>query len=154
MRKTFFACLFLFSTLLAVDLYSHPANAQLDIQVSNVDPLTKLPPDKWIYLSTHMVNGASVIGRPEVFLVNATGQSLISISCDGKWQLVGNNVDSHVRGNVAQVPAWSVTLVHTESFDGYCKVGLDAQSADGQIYHGALISPDKTFSNATFITFK
>ncbi len=86
-------------------------------------------------------------------MINATGQTISSVVCDGKWQLVGPSVHSDVKGNPAVLPAWRVTLVSTYKFDGYCKNGLVAQTNDGTVYQGALVSADGTFSAATFITF-
>ena len=102
------------------------ANAQLNIQQHNTDPLTGLPPAQWITLATHLVNGGAVIGRSEVYLINATGQDISAVTCDGKWQLVGTKVYKSVQGNPSVLPAWKVTLIHTEDFDGYCKSGVIA----------------------------
>lgn len=123
------------------------ASAQLNIKTSANDPLTGLPVDQWTYLITHAVNGAAVVGKPEVFMVNPTNESL-TVNC-GKWILVGGK--PYIDGNPAVLPPWTVTIVGTQGFDGYCKDGVDALSSSGLSYHGALISPDGTFSNTTFI---
>lgn len=129
------------------------AHAQLNVTISTVDPMTKLPPDQWVYLQTHTINGASVIGRPEVFMVNATGEDLPLVMCE-KWQIVGPKVYKSVEGNPTSLPAWKTSIVHTEEFDGYCKNGLIAQSSTGQTFKGSIISSDGSFTNATFIIFK
>ncbi len=48
------------------------------------DPLTKLPADQWVTLAKHLVNGNSVIGKSWVFMVNATGEELIAVNCEGE----------------------------------------------------------------------
>jgi hypothetical protein len=69
-----------------------PAHAQgLNIGATDGanDPLTGLPPADWIKLATNLVNGKSVVGKPLIFMVNATGKELSTVTCDGKWTLVG-----------------------------------------------------------------
>lgn len=132
-----------------------PAPAQgLDLSTvaSTVDPLTKLPPDKWVTLATNLINGKAVVGRPEVFMINATGQELNSVICDGRWQLVGPK--PYIEGAPGNLPAWRVTLVPTKGFDGYCKKDIIGQSDNGVLYKATLVSVDGTFTNATFITFR
>ena len=140
---------FLYSTVLATSLAlgAGAAHAQLHTNSNTADPLTGLPVDQWTYLMTHAVNGAAVVGKPEVFMVNPTGESL-TVNC-GKWVLVGGK--PYIEGNPTVLPPWSVTVVGTQGFDGYCKDGVNALSSSGLAYHGALVSPDGTFSNATFI---
>lgn len=130
----------------------HNANAQLKMNPTSAnEPLTGLSPEQWVYLAEHLVNGKPVIGKPLVYMVNASGEELASVVCD-RWVLVGNK--PYIEGNPASLPAWQVTLVGTEGFDGYCKDGVTAQTATGNIYKGTLNSPDHTFGNATFIIFR
>jgi hypothetical protein len=149
MRKTILAALAC-AALLGL---AGPAAAQLDLSktAAAADPLTKLPADQWAILATNLVNGRSVIGLPMVFMVNATGQEITAVVCDGKWQLVGPK--PYNADGPSTLPAWKVTLVDTKGFDGYCRSGLTAQSDNGVVYRGALVSADGTFSSATFITF-
>jgi hypothetical protein len=127
-----------------------PAQAQLDISVSANDPLTKLPPDKWVYVMTHEINGSVLIGKPLVYVLNPNPESL-TVMC-GKWQLVGPMPDKAVKGNPHELPAWKMTMISTDQFDGYCKDGVVGMSSSGERFVGKLTSMDETFSNATFIT--
>jgi hypothetical protein len=43
-----------------------------------------LPADQWVTLAKHLVNGNSVIGKSWVFMVNATGEELIAVNCEGE----------------------------------------------------------------------
>lgn len=146
---------FLLATLAAsLLLGSPPARAQLDIAVSTVDPLTKLPPEKWIYLATHIVNASPIVGKDSVYAVNATGETLAAVTCRGYF-LAGPSpyiTNNKTTAAPASLPAWSVTLIPSESFDAYCKAGVDAQGT-GAVYHGVLNSADHTFGAATFVVF-
>lgn len=120
--------------------------------VSNEDPITKLKPVDWVRLMTAEIDTRTVIGKPEIYVVNATGRELISLTCDGKWQLVGPQPYKTVAKNPPSLKAWRVTLISTEGFDGYCTRSLTAQSDNGETYPTKLVSPDNTFKNATVVT--
>ena len=126
------------------------ACAQLAIAIDTKDPLTKLSSDQWAYMMAREVNGASVLGRPEVIMLNATPDPL-TVYC-GRWTLVGPQPYDKQNPNV--LPPWTASLVHTDGFDGYCKSGVDAHTPSGESITGNLTSNDGSFSNATFITFK
>lgn len=131
-----------------------PARAQqIQLEADDFDPVTKLKAEQWIRVMTRTINGPSVTGRPEVFMLNATGEPL-TVKCD-RWVLVGppNAVASDVKGNPSALPPWKITIVHTEKFDGYCKDGLTGLSESGRVYKAAVVSPDNTFTNATVVTF-
>jgi len=144
MRKVI---MFVFLTLCA---FSTSAFAQLDITTDNRDPLTKLSADKWVYVMTHEINGTVLLGKPEVYMLNPNSESL-TISCD-KWQLVGPTPYKSVSNNPHEIPAWKMTQISTDGFDGYCKNGVVGMSSSGARFVGSLVSVDGTFSNATFIT--
>jgi hypothetical protein len=151
MKRVFFFALM----LMAVGSFgSPPAHAQLDLSTvaSAVDPITKLPGDKWVTLATSIMNGKAVVGRPEIFVINATGQELSAVICDGKWQLVGPK--PYLKEAPNSLPAWKITLVPTLGFDGYCKSAIIGQSDNGTLYKATLVSVDGTFTNAAFITFR
>jgi hypothetical protein len=130
------------------------ASAQLNLNAvqSAKDPLTGLGPEQWVQMATEVVNGLSVVGKPEVFMLNATGRAISNVVCDGKWQLVGTK--PYIGGAPASLPAWKVTLVPTKGFDGHCKQSIVGQSDNGTVYKASLVSSDGTFMNATFITFQ
>lgn len=148
-----------FSLVLAMAAISVVAPAESRAQGLNLsavqtanDPLTGLSPDQWVKLATNLVNGKAVVGKPEIFMINATGKELSAVTCDSKWQLVGPN--PYVKSAPGSLPTWKVTLVPTEGFDGYCKISIVAQSDDGTLYKANLVSTDGTFTNATFLTFR
>jgi len=151
MRKTLLTTM----ALIGITFGAATANAQLDIQISNVDPLTKLDASKWIYLMTHAVNAANLIGKDSVYVVNATGEDLSSITCRGYF-LAGpkpyiTNDDAMSAPSI--IPKWTVTIMPTKGFNDYCKAGVDATGAAGT-FHGTLNSADHSFENSTFVIFK
>lgn len=151
MRKTILAAL-----ASAGLLVSAAAVAQgLDLDISTVDPLTKLPAEKWVQLVVRVVNPSPIVGKDSVYMVNATGEDLTSVTCR-KYTLVGSNpyVTGEATTNApAILPKWSVTLVPTKGFDTYCKSGVEATGAVAT-YHGNLNSADKSFTSATFVVFQ
>ena len=123
----------------------------LDAVQSTKDPLTGLDAVQWIKLATNLVDGSAVIGKPMIFMLNGVGKELVAVTCDGKYQLVGSN--PYIKGAPGRLKPWRATIVPTQGFDGYCKKSITAQSDDGVSYESKLVSPDGTFSNATFLTF-
>ena len=130
-------------------LAAAPASAELAIHVNNNDPLTGLPPDQWIVMMTTEVNARPLIGKEDVYMLNATGTELV-VNC-GKWTLVGNK--PYIEGNPNVLPPFSATYVATNGFDGYCKDGVKGLSPTGAVYTGALNAADGSFTNSTFIVF-
>jgi hypothetical protein len=132
-----------------------PAKAQLNIEISTVDPLTKLPTDKWVYLMTHAIYAANLIGENSVFVVNATGEDLIAVTCRG-YTLVGSKpyvTNDKTVAAPASVPKWTVAIMPTKGFDTYCEKGVDGASNSGT-YHAVLNAADKSFGNSTFVIFE
>jgi hypothetical protein len=119
---------------------------------STEDPITHLKSVDWVRLMTSEINGRTIIGKPYIYIVNATGRELVSLTCDGKWQLTGPTPYKSVGSNPASLPAWRVTLISTEGFDGYCTKSLVAVSDTSEAFPTKLVSPDNTFKNATFVT--
>jgi hypothetical protein len=119
---------------------------------SAVDPLTGLKPDDWAKLAINVINGKAVIGKPFIYMINATGKELIAVTCDGKWQLVGPK--PYIKDAPGNLPAWKVTIAPTDGFDGYCKTAIIAQDDSGTLYKATLVSVDGSFTNASSITFK
>jgi hypothetical protein len=60
--------------LLAATVVAIPyiANAQLNLSVSNKEPITGLKSDTWAGLAKSVVDATGLIGKAEVYLVNAT----------------------------------------------------------------------------------
>jgi hypothetical protein len=122
------------------------------VSASTVDPVTHLAPAQWIKVAQGIINGKAVVGKPEVFMINATGVELNSVICDGRWQLVGSK--PYIEGAPASLPAWKVTIVPTVGFDGYCKTSIKGQSDNGDLFKADLVSSDGTFTNAVYLVFK
>jgi hypothetical protein len=120
--------------------------------LSAEDPITHLKPVDWVRLMVAEINTKTVVGKPLIYIVNATGRELISLTCDGRWQLAGPAPYKSVKDNPASLPAWRVTLISTEGFDGYCTKALVATSDGGEAFPTKLVSPDGSFRNATVIT--
>ena len=93
------------------------------------------------------VNAKPLIGKEAVYMVNATGGALV-VKCD-KWTLVGNQ--PYIKTNPADLPAWTVTFVPMDGFDGYCAKGFKALAATGATYTGSLNAG--TVSDTTFVVF-
>jgi len=131
-----------------------PAHAQLNIEVNTVDPLTKLPPDKWIYLMTHAVNAANLIGENSVYVVNATGETIQAVTCRG-YYLVGPKpyiTNNKTVAAPSNLPPWTVTIIPSEGFDTYCTAGVDGHGTSNS-YHGTLNAADHSFGLSTFVVF-
>ena len=131
-----------------------PARAQLALDISTVDPLTKLPADKWVQLATRIVNPAPIVGKDSVYVVNATGEDLSSVTCRGYF-LVG--MSPYITGNrttnaPSTLPKWTVALVPTEGFNTYCTKGVEATGIVAN-YHGTPNAADRSLGNSTFIVF-
>lgn len=138
-----------FAALIAI-----PAQAQLALDISTVDPLTKLPADKWVQLATRIVNPAPIVGKDSVYVVNATGEDLSSVTCRGYF-LVG--MSPYITGNKttnapSTLPKWTVALVPTEGFNTYCTKGVEATGIVAN-YYGAPNASDRSLGNSTFIVF-
>ncbi len=146
MRKILLA-----SSLLWLMAGSGPAPAQgLNITVDTREPVTHLEPEQWAGLMRRFVNAGPLVGTPLVDVINASGDTIVAITCD-RWQLVGNQ--PYIKTNPHSLPPWSVTEISADGFDGYCKGGVSGMSSAGDVYKGLLNAPDGTFSNSTFITF-
>lgn len=70
-----------------------------------------------------------------------------------KWELVGHNVYSSVRGNPPEIKPFSITYIKTKDFDGYCKQGVVGHTSLGKTITGRLTSSDGSFTKATTILF-
>ena len=154
MRKNVFAVLAL-AGLVSIVAPMGRAHAQLNIDTSVLEPMTKLPPEKWVFMMTKFVNATNVIGKDAVYMVNATGEDIATVTC-GDYQLVGPKPYITNNKNLSapvSLPKWTVTVVPSETFNTYCKNGVDGTSNAGR-YHGTLNAADHTFVNSTFVVFK
>ena len=133
-----------------INIVSVPASAQgfKFQQDAGTEPHTKLQSDDWAMMMQTFINAKPIIGKPEIYVVNATPYEMI-VMCD-KWVLVGDK--PYIKTNPHSLPAWSVTLVNAEGFDGYCKNGITGQASNA-IYQGMLNAADHSFSDSTFATF-
>ena len=149
MRKIFSAF------ALCAGLLIQPVQAQqIDVEINTSDPTTKLPAEKWIQLVAKIIDAAPILGKDSVYMMNATGEDLMSVTCRGYF-LVGTKpyiTDNETTNAPVSLPKWKVTLVPTKSFNKYCKDGVDASGTIAS-YHGTLNSPDKSFANSTFVIF-
>jgi hypothetical protein len=155
MRTILLATVTLAGVVLGTAIPVSSADAQLNIEISTVDPLTKLPPDKWVYLMTHAINAAPLIGKEAVYAVNATGETLQAVTCRG-YYLVGPKpyiTNNKTTAAPPSLPPWTVTLVPADGFNSYCTAGVEAQGAASS-YHGTLNSADRTFDSSTFVIFQ
>ena len=128
---------------------------EVKLDTNIIDPRTHLSAEKWINLATHILNATPLVGKDSVYMVNATGETLVTVVCRG-YQLVGPKpyiTSNRTTQTPSNLPAWTVTLIPTEGFNTYCKDGVDAQGAV-DLYHGAPNSADKSFSNSTFVIFR
>jgi hypothetical protein len=130
---------------------SSSAHAQLKLTVNQNEPITGLDSATWAEMMTRFVNAKPLIGKDNVYIVNATPYEVPQLTC-GRWTLVGNK--PYITDNPTTLPAWSVTEISTKGFDGYCKEGVFGQSAMGTTLRGALSAADGSFTNSTFIIFK
>ena len=92
-----------------------------------------------------------LIGKPIVAVMNPTDEEIVSIICDGKWSLVGENAYNKNKGAPGAVAPHSIVLIPTDGFDGYCKQSIYALTESGQRINGFLNA--ESFSDATVIYF-
>lgn len=137
--------------LAALAMASVPAAAQLQLHTQTNDPVTGLSPSEWEQMVSHMLNVQGLVGDPGVIVVSSLSEP-ITVTCD-RWQLVGTNPYSSVRGNPAQIQPFSITYIKTKEFDGYCKGGVIGHGTMGKTITGHLDSTDGSFSNSTVILF-
>jgi hypothetical protein len=149
MRKSIMVAI----AIIGISIAAAPAFAQLNITVNTKEPVTGLEADVWAGMVRKFVNAAPIIGKPDVYIINATQEYIVAVNC-GKWELVGNK--PYIDDNPKSLPPWSVTYVGAKGFDGYCGTGTNAlvgMSAAGDNYNGVLNASDKSFTNSTFVTF-
>jgi hypothetical protein len=115
------------------------------------DPVTNLPPDQWLAMISQYLQPEAIVGKPEVVAINATSEFL-TVTCD-KWTIVGPKVEKHVTGNPRELKPFSITLINTESFDGYCTMGVIGHPTIGASITGELNDSAGNFTNATVVTF-
>jgi hypothetical protein len=160
MRKvllTSTAVVFLLTGSIAISGNFSPDEAQaqsIKIMTNDKDPVTGLDAADWLSMMKREINGAPVVGQPYVFMLNATPNPL-TVMCQ-TWQLVGPK--PYISGAPSSLPPFTATVVPTNGFDGYCKdeagnAQVMAESSTGDVYKGAVVSSDGTFTNAIFISF-
>jgi len=126
------------------------ASAQLVLNTNDKEPMTGLNSDDWAQLAKNTIDAASLIGKPEVYIVNATPYEL-TVMCD-KWILVGEK--PYISDNPHSLHPWKVAEINTKGFDGYCKGGVAGLASNGNVYRGRVNAPNGSFTDSTFITFE
>ena len=111
-----------------------------------------MPSDAWRKVVSASVNLDFWVGRPVVAVYNPTSERITQVVCDDKWELVGANAYNKSKGAPAFIEPHKVTLIPTDSFDGWCKSSIVAKTASGNSYNGEL-SIKGDFTNSTSITF-
>lgn len=109
-----------------------------------------MPADAWQKIVVASVNLRFLVGRPIVAVINSNDEEVVSLVCDSKWALVGNNAYHKDKGAPANIPARSVGFIPTDDFDKYCKTSLVALTEDGT-QHNATLSIPGDFTNSTAI---
>jgi hypothetical protein len=140
------------ATVITTLAICNPAPAQtLNLDISPNDPVTGLPPAKWLLLVGKMIHAEALVGLPQVLFINATPEAM-TVTCS-KWQIVGTQPYKSVAGNPAELKPFSITPVRTNEFDGYCKEGVVGHTQSGDTIRGRLNDADGSFSNATVVVF-
>jgi hypothetical protein len=137
------------AALLSVSLGS--ASAQLHLNTSTSDPVTGLSPAEWEQMVGHIVDGHALVGDPGVLVISSVPAAL-TVTCD-KWELVGPNAYSSVKGNPQEIKPFSITYIKTKGFDGYCKGGVIGHAGIGKTVTGRLDAASGSFSDSTVILF-
>jgi hypothetical protein len=112
--------------------------------------VAQLPPDVWALVAKEMISLSFFKDKPIVAVFNPNDESITSIICDGKWELVGTK--PYLRGAPATIPAHKIGFVPTDGFDGYCKISITGVSDNGDTFRGILNG--QTFSDSTVISLK
>jgi len=92
-------------------------------QSEPVEPHSKLAAKAWAETIMRGTDTRTIIGRPVIAVVNATGSGIEKITCQYKnksWQLVGDS--PYNSDNPHNIPAWKETEIDTKGFDDYCPV--------------------------------
>lgn len=151
MRKTTFVlAALLCCTTTAFAQRAPRAGAAVDIPKTEAKT-----PAEWVESIKDQINPSTLKGIPYVYVINGTGHDLTSLACDGRYELIGPSSDKAVHDvnqRLVVLKAWTIALISTNKFDGYCKKSLMATSDRGDEYPTKLVSPDGTFSNALYIT--
>jgi len=124
---------------------------QLNLTTNPNDPVTGLPPAQWAAMEARYLQLGTLVGTPYVAVMNATSEEL-TLTCD-KWTIVGANVYKSVVGNPAALKPFSITIIKTNEFDGYCKDGVVGHPQFGNVIRGQLNDTNGSFTDATLVTF-
>ncbi len=108
-------------------------------------------PEEWQKMLRQSLRLNTFVGEPWIMAVNATPDEL-TVSCDGKWTLVGPNPYKSVRKNPTGLAPYSITPIHIDEFDGYCTHGLTGQGGFNS-YEGRLNGGAGNFAGSTLVIF-
>ena len=111
-----------------------------------------MPADAWTKVMAQSVSLRFFVGKPVVAIFNPYDEPKVSVVCDGKWGLVGNNAYNKDKGAPTEIPAHTVAFLPTDGFDGYCKSSIVGLLESGERHDGALNIPGD-FTNSTAIFF-
>ena len=124
----------------------------LNLDTNPNDPVTGLPPAKWLQLALKMIAPEALIDKPIVLMLNATSEPL-TVKC-GDYTIVGNQVYKAVVGNPVVLAPFHITPVRTDTFDGWCKdKGSLVGSSMTTNINGWMNDGKGNFSKATIVVF-
>jgi hypothetical protein len=89
-----------------------------------------------------------LIGKPVVAVFNPTDDEIQTVTCDGKYSLVGPNA---MKGAPATIASHTVAFIPTDGYDKYCMQSILAVTENGS-FAGHLDRPGD-FTHSTKITF-
>jgi hypothetical protein len=107
-------------------------------------------PEEWQKMLQKSLRLSTFTGEPWIMAINATGDEL-TVTCDGKWTIVGPNPYKSVSKNPASLAPYSITPIHTGDFEGYCKT-LTGQGGFNS-YEGKLNAGVGNFASSTLVMF-
>ena len=112
-----------------------------------------MPGDAWSRITAASVSLKFIIGKPMVAVFNPYDEALVSVICDGKWSLVGNNAYLKDKGAPETIPPRTMGFIPTDGFDNYCKHSITGLTESGERHDGVLNVPGN-FTDSTAIFFK
>jgi len=113
------------------------------------DPQTD--PTQWTQMLQKSLKLQTFQGQPWIMAINATPDE-ITVTCDGKWTMVGPEPYKTLKGNPVSLQPWSITPIHaTSDFEGYCSKLIGQGNFNS--YNGVLNGGATNFNNSTLLMF-
>jgi len=141
------------STVAALVLVSGAASAQglrLNTGAAAVEPTTGLKATEWVNLMANYSELNTFVGQPWLIIFNATPTD-ITVSCDDKWQLVGDK--PYWGNNPHVIHAWKYAPIYVKDFDGYCSKSLVGTAVSGFNHYSGILEVKGNFSQSRYIAF-